>query len=135
MAILLPPMSMPPMLAKTPHLLCAVHRMPKLFPDVTGGNMPHRGITHTKVLVYSTLEGKHLKDALVHCTEYALIWVDCHAHNYLATEQPDHLALQVIRRVCLSPSLAIVYHSAAVEATHFGRLVRERFPGVRADTH
>ena len=56
MAISLPPMSMPPMLAKTPHLLCAVHRMPKLFPDVTRGDEPQRGITHTKALVYFTLE-------------------------------------------------------------------------------
>ena len=67
--------------------------------------------------------------------ETIILAIDHHAHNYLATEQPDHLALQVIRRVCLSPSLAIVYHSAAVEATHFGRLVREWFPGVRVDTH
>ena len=67
--------------------------------------------------------------------EKIIVAIDCHAHNYLATEQPDHLALQVVGRVCLSPSLAVVYHSTAVEATHFGRLVREWFPGVRADTH
>jgi hypothetical protein len=67
--------------------------------------------------------------------EKVIVAIDCHAHNYLAMEQPDHLALQVVGCVCLSPSLAIVYHSAAVEATYFGRLVRERFPGVRADTH
>ena len=63
MAILLPPMSMPPMLAKTPHLLCAVHRMPKLFPDVTKESGPQCGITpRTKALVYSTSEGTLLEE-------------------------------------------------------------------------
>ena len=60
---ILPPVSMLPKPAKTPHLFCAVHSMPKLFPDVTTGNEPQRGITHTKALVYFTLEGTHVEDA------------------------------------------------------------------------
>ena len=55
-------MSMLPMPAKTPHVFCAVHNMPKLFPDATRGNGPQCGITHTKALVYSTLEGAHLEE-------------------------------------------------------------------------
>jgi hypothetical protein len=39
MAILLPPVRMVPMPAKTPHLFCVVHSMQKLFLDITGGNV------------------------------------------------------------------------------------------------
>ena len=39
MAIFLPPVSMPPIPAKTPHLFCAVHNMQKVTLDVTGGNV------------------------------------------------------------------------------------------------
>ena len=69
MAIFLPPVSMIPKPAKTPHLFCAIHSMQKLFLDVTEGERwavsgPQRAITCKEVFVYSTFEGTHLVGAL-----------------------------------------------------------------------